>query len=152
MFLNEIPNITNLALATAFTTVENKIPNVSDLVKKAGYDAEIKDIKDKYFSPPDYNKFTNNILVAKITVKKLVNESGLNEKIKTLATKEEIKKLVTKAELKAQQDIIVKVQTYDLSLFIGQSYFVNDGAQLHLTLQLFYYTLRRLGNTANAVS
>ena len=38
---------------------------------------------------------------AKITAKKLVNESGFNEKIKTLATKEEIKKSATKAELKA---------------------------------------------------
>ena len=36
--------------------------------------------------------FTNNILDSKITEKKLLNESGFNEKIKTLATKEEIKK------------------------------------------------------------
>ena len=40
---------------------------------------------------------------AKIGVKKLVNESGLNEKIKT-ATKEEGKTLATKTELKAEQD------------------------------------------------
>ena len=31
---SEIPNITNLATTTDLTTVENKIPNVSDLVKK----------------------------------------------------------------------------------------------------------------------
>ena len=30
----EIPNITNLATTTALTTVKNKIPNVSNLVKK----------------------------------------------------------------------------------------------------------------------
>ena len=35
----------------------------------------------------DCNKFTNNMLDAKITAKKLVNESGLNEKSKTLAIK-----------------------------------------------------------------
>ena len=51
-------------------------------------------------------------------------------------------KLATKAELKAEQDKRVKLQTYDLSLFIGQSYFVSDGAQLHLILQLLYYTLK----------
>ena len=34
----------------------------------------------------------NNILDSKITAKKLVNESGLNKNIKTLATKEEIRK------------------------------------------------------------
>ena len=31
----EIPSITNLATTTALTAVENKIPNVSNLVKKA---------------------------------------------------------------------------------------------------------------------
>ena len=35
----EIPDITNLVTTTALTAVENKIPNVSDLVKKADYDA-----------------------------------------------------------------------------------------------------------------
>ena len=41
----EIPSITNLAAIAALTTVENKTPNVCDLVKKADYDVEIKDIK-----------------------------------------------------------------------------------------------------------
>ena len=41
----------------------------------------------------------NDILKTKITSKKLVNESGLNGKIKTLAW--EKKKLGTKVELKA---------------------------------------------------
>ena len=54
----------------------------------------------------------------------------MREKIKTLATREEIKKLATKAELKAEQDNIVKPQTYDLSLFICQNYCGNDEAQL----------------------
>ena len=148
----EIHSITNLTTTPAFTAVENKIPNVNDLVKKADYDAEIKDIKDKYLSTFDYNKFTNNIFDEKITANKLVNESGLNEKIKILATKEEIEKLAIKAELKVEQDKIVKLQTYDLSHFIGQSYFVNDGAQLYLILQPLYYTLKRLGDTEKVVS
>ena len=37
----EIRSITNLVTTAAFTSVENKIPNNSDLVKKADYDAEI---------------------------------------------------------------------------------------------------------------
>ena len=45
---NEISSITDLATTTAFTSVENKIPNVGDLVKKADDDAEITDIKNKY--------------------------------------------------------------------------------------------------------
>ena len=132
---NEIPSITNLTTTDAFTTVENKIPNVSDLVKKAGYIPKISKMENKYFTTSDYNKFTSNKLDAKITQKQLVNEYDLNEKIKTLAIKEEILTLATKAELKAEQDKIVKLQTYDLSLFIGQSYFNNDGTQLYLIFQ-----------------
>ena len=41
----EIPGITNLAAAAAFTTVENKIPNFSDLVKKPDYDGKISEIE-----------------------------------------------------------------------------------------------------------
>ena len=73
------------------------MPNVSDLVKKANYDAEIKDFKNKYFNTSDYNKFTNNILDAKIIRKKLVKRNVFI----TLVTKEEIKKLAKNADLKA---------------------------------------------------
>ena len=68
-----------------------KLPGVSDFVKKADYDAEIKEVKDKYFSTSDCNNFTNNTLDAKITAKKLVNESGLNEKIKKNSNQGRIK-------------------------------------------------------------
>ena len=85
----KIPSIAGLATTTALTAVENKIPNVSDLVEKADYDHEIKEIKSKYLIASDYNKITNNVLDTKITEKTLVNESCLNDKIKTLTTKEE---------------------------------------------------------------
>ena len=102
---------------TTLTAVESKIPNVSDLVKKLDYDNEINEIKCKYFDTlikhtdkhTGYNKFTNNILDVKITAKNLVNEFGLIEKIKTLATKGEIKILAAKAELRSEQDKIVKL-------------------------------------------
>ena len=85
-----MPSITNLATTAALTTDENKIPKVSDLVKIADSHTETKGIKDKYITISDYNKLRNNILDAKNNSKKMVNESGLNEKIKRLSTKEEI--------------------------------------------------------------
>ena len=36
----EIPSISNLATTTALTAVENKIPNVSNLVKKTDYNSK----------------------------------------------------------------------------------------------------------------
>ena len=89
----------------------------------------------KYFTTSDYNKFTSNTLDAKIT------QNNVLIKIKTLARKEETKALATKTELKVKQDKIVKLQTYDLSLFIGQSYFVNDGPQLYIVFQPIQKTI-----------
>ena len=68
----------------------------------------------------------NNILDAKITAKELVNKSGLNEKINTLAKREEIKLLATKAELKAEQNKIVKPETYELLVKVTLSMMEND--------------------------
>ena len=82
----------------------------------------------KIYITSDYDKFTRNTIDTKITQKRLISEYDLNEKIKTLATKEEIKTLVIKEELKSEENKIVKLQTYDLSLLIGQSYFNNDGS------------------------
>ena len=99
---DEIPDIINLATYTTFnakinevkgeifsinnltvTAVESKILDVNDLVKKEGYGAQIKYIKNKYFTTFNHDKFTNNIIHEKITAKWLVNEFSLNEKIKT---------------------------------------------------------------------
>ena len=49
----EMPSIIGLATIASLNDVKNKIPNVSDLVKKKkkkkDFDAKIKDIEDKYF-------------------------------------------------------------------------------------------------------
>ena len=103
-----------MATTDAVTT---KIPNFSDTVKKAGYDAKISEMREKYFITSDYNKLLSNTLDAKITHKSDLHD--LHEKIKTLATKQKTKTLVTKAELKAEQDKIVKLQKYYLSPFVG---------------------------------
>ena len=83
----EILSITNLATTAALTTVENKIPNVKDLVEKQIVMQKQKILKIDISPPLNCNKFTNNILDAKITVKTLVDKSGLNKKTKKLATK-----------------------------------------------------------------
>ena len=45
------------------------MPNVIDSVKKSDYDVKMSEIKSKYFTTSDYNKFTSNTLDAKITQK-----------------------------------------------------------------------------------
>ena len=83
----------------------------------------------KHFTTSDYNKLTNDIRYAKVTEKKLVNESDfsefinnsyLNEKIKTLATKVQQKV----EQLKAEQNKIVKLEMYELSYLVGKFFLV----------------------------
>ena len=88
----------------------------------------------KKFTSSDYNELTNNTLDAKITKKKLINKFDLDKKVK-----EEIKIVAT--ELKTEQDKIVNLQTYDVSFFIGQSYFINDGSHNYLVFQAIYKTI-----------
>ena len=44
---NKITNINNLATKTALTTVENKVPDTSNLVKKTDYNTKIAEIEGK---------------------------------------------------------------------------------------------------------
>lgn len=49
----KIPSIKGLAATSALDAVENKIPKVSDLVKKTNCDAKTSDIVTKYFTKSD---------------------------------------------------------------------------------------------------
>ena len=73
----KIPNISGLATNSAFTDVEEKIADISSLVKKTDYDAKISKIKNKYITTDDYNKFTKDIAANKIKSKILVDKSAV---------------------------------------------------------------------------
>ena len=65
---NKIPDVTNFATKTALTTVENKIPDVSSLVKKTDYNTRVAEIDTKVSS-----------LDGKIAENKTKNKSTENE-------------------------------------------------------------------------
>ena len=58
-----MPNITNLATTTALTSVENKVPNVSNLVKKTDSNRKISEIEKK-ITDHDHDKYitTTNLI------------------------------------------------------------------------------------------
>ena len=79
----------------------------------------------KCFTKTYYDKFLND----KSEISGFINNSNLDKKIKALATK---------AELKVEQDGVKKLQTFDSSYFIGQSYVINDGSLNFLILQTVF--------------
>ena len=66
-----------LSTNSSLTAVENKVPNVSNLVRKTDYNTTINEIKkkitghdhDKYITTPEFNKLTSENFTA--TLKKI---------------------------------------------------------------------------------
>ena len=121
--------VTTTVPNTKISKVKNKIPVVGDLVKKTDYGGKILEVEGKYITISDQNKFTSDILHAKIKQKELVNKSHISNLVKNSDLNTNLSTLATKAELKAEQDKIVKLQTHDLSYFLGKNFFGDDGSQ-----------------------
>ena len=85
----EIPSSQqNLATTAALIAIEKKYLMLVTLSKKQILMQNYQKWGKKYFTFSDYNKSASNIFDTKTTKIKLVNQSVLNEKIKTLASKE----------------------------------------------------------------
>ena len=70
----------NLAIKTALTAVENKLPDVSNLVKGTDYNYEVTEIEnklnnrdhDKYIDTSEFNKLAGDVFNAKLAKANLV--------------------------------------------------------------------------------
>ena len=66
----EIPSsITNLATAIAFAALENKRPNVSNLIKKTDYKTNFSEIGNKITTDRDHDKYITTQELNKLTSK-----------------------------------------------------------------------------------
>ena len=75
-------------------------------------------------------------LASKNDIATLLKKTEFDNKLKHLnkkVTSNKSKNVLVENELK-------KIQTFDSNLFVGQSYFFNDEAQLYLIFQMLYYT------------
>ena len=69
----KIPDTSGLVTTTVLNTnikeVDSKIPDLRGLVKKTDYDTNISEIAKKCIITSDYNRFTSDMLDAKIKQK-----------------------------------------------------------------------------------
>ena len=85
-----MPSINNLASTTALTAVENKIPDVSNLVKKADYNTKLNKIEkkitdnshDKEITTPELNKLTAERFAVRLAQSNLVTKTNFDDKLK----------------------------------------------------------------------
>ena len=94
MKLKKIPSITNLATTTALAAIENKIPNVSNLVKKTDYNTKVSEVDnkvntdhdhDKCITSQKFNKILAN-LASKNYIANFVKKTDFDDKLKTLTS------------------------------------------------------------------
>ena len=80
-----------MATTTALTAVENKIPNVGNLVKKADYNTKISQIEnkittdhdhDKYITIEKFNKLTSEIFTARLIQANLASKNDIANFVK----------------------------------------------------------------------
>ena len=88
---SEVANITNLATTSAFNAVENKIPSVSNLVKKTDYNIEINETEkkitvhshDEYITTQEFNKFATEIFALRLKRAHLASNSDIANFVNT---------------------------------------------------------------------
>ena len=138
------------------TAVENKIPDVSSLVKKSDYNAKILEIEsevtnhdhDNYINISEFNKLTAENFKARLVQANLVRKTGFCAKLKSLNKKvnsNKTKRLLVENELK-------ELQTFGTGYFRGKNYFDDVGTQIFLLIQPMNKYFKKISNTENISS
>ena len=123
----KIRSIIGLATNSALTAVENKIPDVSSLVKKTDYNTKISDIEkkiighnhDKYITTPEFNTLAAHVFNARLAAQTdFIGKPEFDFKLKVISdrvTKNKTKHLLVENELK-------KLKKFDAAYFRGKSH------------------------------
>ena len=131
------------------TAVENKIPDISNLVNKTNYNTKISEMKNKYITTADYNKFTKDIVDNSIKIKNLVTKTGFDAKMTSFKRKiisNKSKHLLVENELK-------RLKRFDASCYRGKNYVASDdGSQNYLVFQPINKYLKKIGNAESTSS
>ena len=138
-----------MATNSALTAVENKISDVSSLVKKKDYNTKISEIEnkvndhnhDKYITTPEFNTLAADVFIARLaTQTDLIRKPDFDSKLMEISdrvTKNKTKHLMVENELK-------KLQKFDAVYFRCESHFEEGGTQNYLVFQPMYRYFKRI--------
>ena len=145
-----------MATKTVLTAVENKIPNVSNLIKKTDYNTKITEIEnkvnnhnyDKYIDTQEFNKLAADTFNARLAQANLITKTDFDPKLSNLnkeITSNKTKHLLLENELN-------QLKTFDSSYFFGKSLFEEDGTQNYLVFQPLNQYFKLITNTLSILS
>ena len=97
-------------------TVENKIPSITNLIKKTDCDTKITEIEiklvDDYITTPDFNKLATNVFNAKLAQANIVTKTDFDAKLSSLnrkIIKNKLDHLLVQNELNKQKPLILAI-------------------------------------------
>ena len=96
-------------------------------------------MKRQYLIANIINVLKAHSFAARIKQANLASKNNISDLAKR-KQKDILDKKTEKLAIKAEQDKIEKLQTYDLSLFIDQSYFIINGSKSFLIFQSIFNT------------
>ena len=128
------------------TAVEIKIADVSSLVKKTNYDANISEIEgkvnnhdhDKCINTSEFNKLTTKVFKVRLAQADLIKKADFDDKLKNIntnITSNKTKQLLVENRLN-------KLETFDSSCFKGKDNFEED----YLVFKPMYKYLKKIGS------
>ena len=135
------------------TPVENKIPNISNLVKKTDKNIKISNIEkeitdhnhDKYITTPEFNNLAAGVFTARLAQADLVTKTDFDTKLQTInknITSNKTKHLFVQNELK-------NLKTFDSSYFRGKCHLEKHGTQNYLVFQPMYRYFERVAGVGS---
>ena len=128
--------------------VENKIPNVSNLVTKTDYNTKISKIEknvsvhnhDRYITTQEFNNLAAGVFTTRSAQANIVIKTNFDAKLQDISKRiasNKSKHLLVENEPK-------KLKTFDLSYFRGKSHFEEDDTQNYLAFQSIYRYVKRI--------
>ena len=143
-----------MATNTALTTVENKIPDASSLVKKTDYNTKIGEIEnkvndhnhEKYITTSEFNTLAADVFKARLAAQTdLIRKPDFDSKLNGISdrvTKNKTKYLLVENELK-------KLEKFNAAYFRGNSHFEEDGTHNYLVFQPMYRYFKRIAGVCS---
>ena len=103
-------------------TVENKIPSITNLIKKTDYDTKITEIEiklvDDYITTPDFNKLATNVFNARLAQANIVTKTDFDAKLSSL-----------NREITSNKTRQLFIEN-GIDYYRGKNYFDEDGTHL----------------------
>ena len=121
------------------TAVENKIPNISSVVKKTEYDTKITEIEkkltdhnhDKYITTPGLNTLAGSVFNVRLAQANLVTKTYFDNGVSSLDSKIAANKIKNESI----ENELQKLKIFDSSYFRGKSHVEENDTQNYLVSQ-----------------